>query len=141
MNKLRILFICYKNTARSQMAEALARLEGGERVEVFSAGIEPGDLAPEAADLIRSWELDPGQFHSKSLQGFIGQKWDFIITLCDEAAEACPFFPGDAERIHWSIPNPNDPALLPGERKIRFKMAAEELRQRIDLFLQANLKT
>ncbi len=139
MTILRILYICSHNTARSQIAEALTRFLGGERVEVHSAGIQQGEVAPETRDFIRSLGFNPDDYQSKALDQFIGQKWDYIITVCDAAREACPNFPGDHERIHWSITDPNNPKLSPGQRAHLFREVALELRQRVDLFLQSAL--
>ncbi len=139
MTILRILYICSHNTARSLMAEALTRFLGGEKVEVHSAGINDGEVAEETKDFIRSLGFNPDDYQSKTLDQFVGQKWDYIITVCDAAREACPNFPGDHERIHWSITDPNDPKLTPDQRSRLFWEVSLELRQRIDLFLQSAL--
>lgn len=102
----RVLILCTANSARSQMAEGLLRELGGEKVEVFSAGSEPWRVNPYAIEAMKQRGIDISGHRSKSLQEFIQQPFDYVITVCDNAAESCPMFPGKAERIHWSFPDP-----------------------------------
>ena len=105
---LRVLFLCTGNAARSQMAEALLRHLSKGRVDVSSAGSEPAhELHPLAkATLERKFSIDASSLWPKSMRQFLGQRFDFVITVCDRAAESCPAFPGDPERIHWSFEDP-----------------------------------
>jgi len=119
------------------MAEALTNFLGGDRVDVHSAGVQKGEVAPETKDFIRSLGFNPDDYQSKTLDQFVGQKWDYVITVCDAAKDACPIFPGDHERIHWSITDPNDPKLSPEIRSRLFIEASLELRKWIDIFLES----
>ncbi|HEV2583920.1 MAG TPA: ArsR family transcriptional regulator [Ktedonobacteraceae bacterium] len=102
----RVLFLCTANSARSQMAEALTRHLSQGRVEAFSAGSHPTHLHPYAVQVMASIGIDISQQRSKHFDEFLGQSFDRIITVCDRVRESCPNFPGDPERIHWSIADP-----------------------------------
>lgn len=102
----RVLILCTANSARSQMAEGLLRELGGEKVEAFSAGSAPSRVNPFAIEAMQLRGIDITEQRSKSLQEFIQDPFDYVITVCDNAAESCPVFPGKAERIHWSFPDP-----------------------------------
>ncbi len=109
---LRVLFLCTGNSARSQMAEALLRQLSRNRIEVYSAGSVPQhEVHPIAkAVLEQKYNIDTTDLHPKSMNVFLRERFDFVITVCDRAAESCPVFPGDPERIHWSF---EDPAAVP----------------------------
>jgi arsenate reductase len=128
---LRILFLCTHNSARSQMAEAILRELGGGRIEAASAGTEVTRVHPLAVREMAERGIDIGAQRSKHLNEFIGEKLDYVITVCDNAGESCPVFPGGPERIHWSIP---DPSAVEGTEEVRaaaFKRAADDLTTRI----------
>jgi ArsR family transcriptional regulator, arsenate/arsenite/antimonite-responsive transcriptional repressor / arsenate reductase (thioredoxin) len=132
---IRVLFLCTHNSARSQMAEGFLRLLGGDKVEVFSAGSEPTSIHPLALKVMTKFGIDLNQHRSKHLNEFVGQDFDYIVTVCDRVREACPVFPGDPEQIHWSIP---DPAAIEGNRQTQekgFANIANELRTRIQFLL------
>ena len=133
---LRVLFLCTGNAARSQMAEALLRHLSKGRVDAFSAGSTPREsVHPLAVSTLRDkYGVDPGGLVPKSLTRFIGQPFDYIITVCDRSAESCPIFPGDPERIHWSF---EDPAAVEGaeEQQRAFEQVATGLATRIRLWL------
>lgn len=132
---IRILFLCTHNSARSQMAEGLLRGLSEGRVEAFSAGTEPSRVHPLAIAAMDAEGIDIRGQRSKSLDEYLGQTFDYVISVCDRAGESCPVFPGAPERIHWSIP---DPAAVegPDERKLRaFQEALIDLRTRIGFFL------
>jgi arsenate reductase (thioredoxin) len=127
MNKSRVLILCTGNSARSQMAEGLLRELGHGQIEVHSAGTKPSVLNPLAIRAMSEAGIDISQQRSKHLDEFRAQPFDTVITVCDDAAEACPVFPGRAERIHWSIP---DPAALQGteEKQLAaFRAARDQL--------------
>ena len=127
----RILFLCTHNSARSQMAEGLLRALGGAGVAAFSAGVVATAVRPEAIAVMAEIGVDIGQQTSKGLDGVLGTSFDEVVTVCDEASEACPVFPGKAVRRHWPI---DDPALAQGteaERLAAFRRARDELRRRI----------
>lgn len=110
----RVLILCTANSARSQMAEGLLRELGGEKVEAFSAGSAPSRVNPFAIEAMQLRGIDISGQRSKSLQEYLQQPFDFVITVCDNAAESCPVFPGKAQRIHWSFP---DPAAIEGNHE------------------------
>jgi len=132
---VRVLFLCTHNSARSQMAEGILRELGGKRVEVFSAGSEPTSIHPLALRIMASRGIDLRMQRSKHLEEFLGQNFDYVITVCDRIREVCPIFPGDPEQIHWSFP---DPVAVEGNLKNQessFEKTARELTVRIQYFL------
>jgi ArsR family transcriptional regulator, arsenate/arsenite/antimonite-responsive transcriptional repressor / arsenate reductase (thioredoxin) len=133
----RVLFLCTGNSARSQIAEALAGHLSGGAVRAASAGSHPKPLHPNAVRVMRERELDIGGNRSKHLSEFAGQRFDYIISLCDRVREGCPEFDGGPERIHWSIP---DPAREPGSDEDTlpaFERTAGELWTRIGFLIEA----
>ncbi len=131
---LRVLFLCTHNSARSQLAEGILRQLGGDLVEVHSAGSHPSEVHPEASALLEEWGIDTGMHTSKPIGRFVGQDFDYIITVCDRVREECPIFPGDPIQMHWSIPDPlavEDVA----ERHAAFCAVRQELRVRIQYLL------
>jgi arsenate reductase len=137
---VRVLFLCTHNSARSQMAEGLLRSLGESSVEVESAGTEATLVRPEAIEAMRELGIDISGHESKTLERFLNEPFDEVITVCDDANEACPFFPNARHRRHWSI---DDPSLVKGsdeERMAAFRQARHELRQRIESELVPNLR-
>lgn len=132
----RILILCTGNSARSQIAEALLVRKGGERFEVVSAGSRPAPrVNPFAVRVLAEAGIDWAGREPKGLEGLDGQRWDFVITVCDRAKEACPIFPGQPLLAHWGMP---DPAEVEGsdEAKLRaFRDTFTVLSRRIDLLL------
>jgi arsenate reductase (thioredoxin) len=132
----RILVLCTGNSCRSIMAEALFREVGGERIEVESAGSRPaGAVNPLTERVLDEAGIDHGWARSKSMNEFLDREFDHVLTVCDDAAEACPVFPGPARRTHWSIP---DPVLAVGteeERLAVYRATLADLRGRIAAFL------
>jgi arsenate reductase (thioredoxin) len=134
MSKQRVLFLCTGNSARSQMAEGLLRAQAGDRFEVFSAGTIASFVRPQAIAVMKELEIDISGHRSKSLNEFIDEPFDYVITVCDHAAQSCPVFPGDAKRIHWSI---EDPVVF-GDDEARleaFRVARDDLKNRIEKFV------
>ncbi len=128
MPKPCVLILCTANSARSQMAEGLLRQIAGDRLDVFSAGAEPSSVRPEAIQALAEIGIDISGHRSKSVGEFTARSFDYVITVCDNARDRCPVFPGPAERIHWSIP---DPAAVPGPSEARldaFRSARDQLR-------------
>ena len=135
--RLRVLILCTGNSARSQMAEALLRHLANGAIEVESAGSTPQSEIHEMARVAvgKLFALDMARQHPKPLANFLGQRFDYVITVCDRAAESCPVFPGGPERIHWSF---DDPAAVVGSDTIKqraFDVVAGELVRRIRLWL------
>ncbi|MCY4062941.1 MAG: arsenate reductase ArsC [Chloroflexi bacterium] len=115
--KLQVLILCTANSARSQMGEGLLRHIAGDKLDVFSAGRAPSGVNPLAIEAMRARGIDIASHHSHHIDQYLEREFDFVITLCDSAAESCPVFPGRAERIHWSLPDPaavtgDEPAVL-----------------------------
>jgi arsenate reductase len=136
-NKLRVLILCTGNSARSQMAEGLLRHVGGTRYEVFSAGTKPVGMNPVAIEVMREEGIDISKQRSKSVAEFAGQEFATVITVCDNAAEECPVFPGAPQRVHWSL---TDPAAVSGtkEEKLEaFRQVRDELERRIQSFVNS----
>ncbi|HEY3522624.1 MAG TPA: arsenate reductase ArsC [Candidatus Limnocylindrales bacterium] len=124
---MRVLFVCVGNSARSQMAEALLERRGGERFDADSAGTNATAVNPLTVAVLAEIGVDWSRARSKPLTEFLGQPFDLVITLCDEARQACPVFPGAVRQIHWSLP---DPAVADGsaeERLAAFRAVRDEL--------------
>ena len=134
-DKKRVLILCTGNSARSQMAEGLLRHLAGDRLEVFSAGVEPSFVRPQAVEAMRERGVDITRQRSKSVDEFAGQEFDYVITVCDNARERCPVFPEKTERIHWSFDDParaegDEGAVLAVYRRVR-----EEIEGRLREFV------
>jgi ArsR family transcriptional regulator, arsenate/arsenite/antimonite-responsive transcriptional repressor / arsenate reductase (thioredoxin) len=132
--RLRVLFLCTHNSARSQLAEALMRQMGGEYVEVYSAGSMPTEVHPDTIIVLQGLGIDPSPLYAKSLDRFVGEPLDYIITVCDRVRDICPSFTGDPNQAHWSFP---DPVVVedPEQRLKAFRQVAAELRTRIGYLL------
>ncbi|HVR42647.1 MAG TPA: arsenate reductase ArsC [Thermoanaerobaculia bacterium] len=130
----RVLFLCTHNSARSQMAEGLLRSMAGERFEVASAGTERTRVHPLAVEAMREIGIDIGGHTSKTLDAFRGERFDYVITVCDRANESCPLFPGDTERIHWSFDDPSAASGSDQERLAVFRTVRDAIRQRLRSF-------
>lgn len=134
-NRKRVLILCTGNSARSQMAEGLLRQDGENKFEVFSAGVAPSRVRPEAIVVMSEIGIDISSQHSKSVDEFTNQQFDYVITVCDNANEQCPVFPGPTTRIHWSF---QDPAMATGpeaERLAVFRRVRDEIRERLRQFI------
>ena len=132
---MRILVLCTGNSARSQMAEGLFRHEGGGKYEIFSAGTKPTAVRPEAIAVMLELGIDISGHRSKSIEEFAGQTFDYVVTVCDNARDNCPIFPGAAERLHWSF---EDPATVEGsetERLAAFRSARDGIHERVKAFV------
>jgi len=129
-----VLILCTGNVARSQMAEGLLRALANDRFDVYSAGTYPSYVRPNAIAVMKEIGINISHHRSKSLNEFLTTPFDYVITVCDHAAQSCPTFPGDAKRIHWSIEDPvvigNDEAQLEA-----FRVARDDLKRRIEQFI------
>jgi arsenate reductase len=135
--KRRVLFLCTHNSARSQMAEGMVRAWGSDRFDAFSAGTEATRVRPEAIAAMSEIGVDISGHRSKTLDAFTGETFDWLITVCDQAKEACPVVPGIENQAHWSI---DDPGVVQGseeERMAAFREARDLLRDRVHIFLLA----
>jgi len=131
-DKQRVLFVCTHNSARSQMAEGFVRAFGGDRFDVSSAGTEARGVHPFAIQAMAEDGIDISTHESKTIDRYLGAPFDLVITVCDEAAEACPVFPNARARRHWSFP---DPSSAIGDDEQRFAVFAEvrdAIRERIE---------
>jgi protein-tyrosine-phosphatase/DNA-binding transcriptional ArsR family regulator len=131
---LRVLFLCTHNSARSQLAEAIARQRGGLKIEAYSAGSAPTALHPLTIELLEEMGVDPTLYQPKLLSRFADTPLDYIITVCDRVREACPTFPGDPAQIHWSFPDPTQ-ATDRAEQRKAFLSIQRELNARISYLL------
>ena len=133
-----MLFLCTHNSARSQMAEGLLRHLAGDRFEVMSAGTEATHIRPQAVRAMDELGIDISAHESKTLDRYLGQPFDYVITVCDQANEACPIFPGARRRLHWSF---EDPAQASGteEERIRvFQSVRNAIKEHIETELLPN---
>ena len=130
MDKKRVLIVCTGNSARSQMAEGLLRHVAGDRFEVESAGTIASFVRPQAVAVMAEIGIDISGHRSKSLDEFLDQPFEYVITVCDNADESCPAFPGKAKRIHWSFDDPagttgSDDDVLEVFRRVRDEIGSK----------------
>jgi len=130
-----VLFVCTHNSARSIMAEALLRDKGGDAYEVVSAGTETATVRPLTLRVLEEAGLPTQGLRSKSVTEFMGRRFDYVITVCDAARQACPVFRGEGERLHWSYPDPSAAEGTDDERLEAFRHVFTAISQRIDLFV------
>lgn len=128
MTKERVLILCTGNSARSQMAEGLLRALAGDHIDVYSAGTRPSVVHPLAIEAMQEHGIDISGHRSKHLDEFRAQPFDYVITVCDSAAETCPIFPGKAERIHWSFPDPAAAQGSEAERLAAFRQVRDDIK-------------
>lgn len=139
--KKRVLILCTGNSARSQMAEGLLRELGEGKFEVESAGVEPSSVRREAVEAMREIGIDISGHRSKSADEFVGQQFDYIITVCDNAKETCPVFPGKTERIHQSFEDPPPETALDYESRLKiFRRVRDEIRRWLREFGELHLQ-
>lgn len=132
----RILFLCTGNSCRSQMAEGLMNQLGGDRFVAFSAGSHPaGYVHPLAIETMAEMKIDISNNKSKSLDLYLHESWDIIITVCDKAKESCPVFPGHKAEAHWNFPDPAEFEGSDDEKRAFFDEVASEIERRIRLLL------
>jgi arsenate reductase len=133
--KQRVLILCTGNSARSQMAEGLLRALADDQFDVYSAGSKPSVVNPLAIRAMAERGIDISRQRSKHLREYIEQPFDYVITVCDQAAETCPVFPGRAQRIHWSFP---DPAAVEGsdeEKLASFRQVRDAIETQLKVWL------
>ena len=132
MNRKRVLFLCTGNSCRSQMAEGFLRHMAGDRFEVFSAGVKPAQVNPLAIKVMAEAGIDISKHRSKSVMELIGQQFDYIVTVCGNAKQTCPVFPGKHEKIHWDLEDPAEAQGSEKERMVVFRKTRDEIRKKID---------
>ena len=131
---IRVLFVCTGNSARSILAEALLRHHGGDRFEVHSAGTEPKGVNPLTLRVLAESGIDASFARSKSVTEYLGQPFDYVVTVCDQARQVCPVFPGVHESLHWGY---EDPAAVEGteeERIAAFRKVFIQMAERVKQF-------
>ena len=136
MAKQRVLVLCTGNSARSQMAEGLLRHDAEDRFDVESAGTKPGQVRPEAIAAMREIGIDISSHRSKHVDEFQNQPFDYVLTVCDNAKETCPIYPGQTNRTHHSF---EDPAAVQGseeERLAAFRRVRDQIREYLRTFPQ-----
>ena len=136
---MRVLFLCTHNSSRSQMAEGLLRACSGDRYAVFSAGTHPRGVHPLAIQVMREIGVDISEaagHRAKPLDEFVGQPpMDLVVTVCDDAAEECPFFPGARRQEHWGFPDPSAITGSETERLAAFRSVRDGIAARITTFV------
>ncbi|HEY7523561.1 MAG TPA: arsenate reductase ArsC [Candidatus Limnocylindrales bacterium] len=132
---MRVLVVCTGNSARSIMAEALLRRHGGDAFEVHSAGTEPRGVNPLTIRVLTEARIDPSFARSKSVTEFLGQTFDYVITVCDRARESCPVFPGVRESMHWGYDDPAEATGTEEERLAVFRKVFTSMAERIGQFV------
>lgn len=140
MDKIRVLFVCVHNSARSQMAEAFLKKHGGDRFEVESAGIESGRLNPLAVAVMKEIRLDISQNKTKSVMDYFkqGKRYDYVITVCDESQSGrCPIFPGRAQKLHWNFEDPSSFQGMWEDRVRRTREVRDRIEERVKDWLES----
>jgi arsenate reductase (thioredoxin) len=132
---IRVLFVCTGNAARSVMAEALVRTKGGDAFEVHSAGTEPRGINPLTRKVLAEAGIDSSWARSKSVTEYLGQRFDYVVTVCDEARQVCPVFPGVHESLHWGYEDPAEAEGTEEERLAVFRRFFVQLGERINQFI------
>lgn len=128
----KVLFLCTHNSARSQMAEGILRDLAGDRFEAHSAGTEATHVRPLAARAMDEVGVDVSGQESKALERYLGEPFEYVVTVCDAANEACPVFPGAKNRLHWSFEDPAQATGTEEERLEVFRKVRDEIRERIE---------
>ena len=132
---IRVLVVCTGNSARSLLAEGLLRSRGGDAFEVHSAGTHPKGVNPLTLRVLSDAGIDASWARSKSVEEFLGQPFDYVITVCDQARDECPVFPGSHQSLHWGY---EDPAAVEGteeERLAAFRRVFTQMGERIGMFI------
>jgi len=137
MTKKKVLILCTGNSARSQMAEGILRHLAGDKYEVSSAGTIASFVRPQAIAVMNEIGIDISAHRSKCLDEFLNQHFDYIITVCDNANQTCPTFPGNAERIHWSFEDPAEATGTEEEILTAFRRVRNEISQYMTAFISA----
>ena len=134
---MRVLFVCTHNSARSQMAEGFLREYGGDRFEAYSAGTMATVVRPEAVKAMAEVGIDISRHESKTVERYLGESFAWVITVCDQAREACPVFPGADETAHWGFDDPSAATGDEAERMAVFRRVRDEIARRVRMFALA----
>jgi len=137
MEKSKVLFVCTGNSCRSQIAEGILRDAAGKEFDVYSAGSHPSHVHPMAIKVMSEWGIDISEHTSDPIDYFLDKEIDVVITVCDHANQICPAFPGDVERLHWSIKDPFSGWDANDDYLDAFRETRETVCERIDEFLKS----
>jgi arsenate reductase (thioredoxin) len=137
---LKVLFLCTENACRSQMAEGLVNHDLAGEARAFSAGVRPSRVNPRAIQVMAELDIDIRQHRSKSVDDLAGERFDLVITLCDEAQQQCPLFPGEAEVRHVGFPDPARATGSEAEIMAVFRQVRDALRAKIIPLLKEKAK-
>ena len=137
---IRVLFVCTGNSARSIMAEALLRRHGSDRFEVHSAGTDPRGVNPLTLRVLADAGIDASWARSKSVNEFLGQRFDYVITVCDRARATCPVFPGSTNTMHWGLDDPSEVQGTDEEKLAAFRGTETEVSARLRPFIEIALR-
>ena len=135
MSRSRVLFLCSHNSARSQMAEGFLRHLTGDRFEVASAGTEATRVHPLAIRAMQEVGIDISAHRSKTVDGLLGDPWEYVITVCDNANERCPLFPGRTTRLQWSFEDPSQATGSDDQRIGAFRRVRDQIHARVSDWL------
>ncbi len=141
MTRIRVLFLCTGNSARSIIGAALLRQMCGDAFEVHSAGTHPKGINPYTVRVLSAAGIGLAGERSKNVAEYDGQTFDYVITVCDDAAEECPVFPGAPERIHWSFPDPAAATGTDDEKLAAFQRTVDGMRSRLAAFVPEALRS
>lgn len=133
--KKKVIFICTGNSCRSQMGEGFLRNMAGDKIEVCSAGLKPSRVNPNAIKVMQEIGIDIAHHTSDDVKKHLGQEFDFIITVCDNAKENCPIFPGMGKRIHWSFKDPADAVGNEEEVLNEFRKIRDQIKSTLEKFV------
>jgi arsenate reductase len=133
--KQRVIFICTHNSARSQMAEGLLRHLAGERYEVFSAGTQSTRVNPLAIKAMAEKSIDISSHTSDHIDNYMGMEFDYVITVCDNANESCPYFPTNKTKWHWSFADPSAATGTEEEKLAKFREIRDQIEKRLQTLL------
>lgn len=134
---LRILVLCTGNSCRSQMAEGFFRHHGGDGVEVYSAGVKPIGVDLRAIEAMKELGMDISSHTSNQMNEYLDRQFDFVITVCDNAAEQCPVFPGETTRLHWPFEDPYFAEGTPQEQAAHFRRIRDQIGEKVTSWLNS----
>jgi len=129
--KKKVLFLCTHNSCRSQIAEGLLRDMAGDKFEVYSAGVEPTSVHPLAKKVMKEIGIDISGQQSKSVDDFLDKEFDYVITVCDNARQTCPFFPGNHKLLHWDVEDPAAVQVSEDEKLTVFQKVRDQIRKNL----------
>ena len=138
-NRTKVIFICTGNSCRSQMAEGLLRYMAGDRFEVFSAGSQPSHLHPASIIVMAELGIDISNHSADSIDEYLDKDIDIVISVCDNARQVCPVFPGDVQQIHWSIDDPFHGWGAEPSDLIPYRETRETLKDHLESFINREL--